>query len=286
MERLNGLPQEEGLESKQEVIQKLNILGAKLLDLAVTHTSVWKRSIFEVPQDQIQELHDAIKDSPIGDMFENLKGFKQKEGSDIPYGWEKVDLAFGNPTGVSLLVEKLGPYSQDNYHSTSFSIIFFYGNQGNDYTLKASLVNSVQEGYEDDGFVVEPHNDWALSSTSFQPELYETGYERSDSKRVEDVSLDQLKEFYSLFKGITNATQVKEKTILEQMGEMKMVNQDTGETFYFNPSRQKYVSKDGIIIDEAESPLAKLPSEGPLKLVAQYLIEPFEEGEENPFLDK
>ncbi len=56
MERLNGLPQEEGIESEQELMQKLNLLGTKLLDSAVTHTSVWKRSIFEVSSDQIQEF--------------------------------------------------------------------------------------------------------------------------------------------------------------------------------------------------------------------------------------
>ncbi len=97
---------------------------------------------------------------------------------------------------------------------------------------------------------------------------------------------DQLRVFYFLFKEITNATQVKEKTIFEQMGGMKMVNQDTGETFYFDPTRQKYFSKAGLFIDEAETPLAKLPGKGPLKLIAQYSIESLEEGEENPFLNK
>ena len=219
MERLIKQGQQEERQF-QPLTQELNLLGIKLLDSAVIHTPNWKRSTFEIPKNETQEFYSEIKSSPIGFMLEELGGFRQKGGSNNPYDLDKIILNSESPTSVRLLVDK---DSADNFnYSTSFSIIFTYDNNGDNYSLNVSLINDVQEEGKNADTAIKSADNWSLLSSSFQPSIYETGYEGSDFKIVKGVSAEVLDIFHSVFKEKTIGTQVEETPLSEIISGFKL----------------------------------------------------------------
>ncbi len=279
MERLNrGSPSaEQGRKSKQEVIRELSELGSKLLEEGTQMTPSWKRSSFAIPQNQVSKFYNEVITSSFGDLFKNLKGYRQKEGSDKPYDFEEIGLTCEDPTAVTLQVEQTG-YAK--YTKTSFGIAFSYG-EG--YYLMAQLSNHVQRADEIGGVEIEPYDYWDLSSTSYQYSLTETGYEGSDLKQIDYITKNHFENFLNIFRE-NRGTQIKEHTIDERLSGLKMINNDTNEVFYYDPERKGYFNAEGKPMEEDEGPLANLPSNGALKVLSVYSMVPLVEGEINPFV--
>jgi hypothetical protein len=218
MERKNNTPLDVEQTRKQELFSNLAYLGNELLLDATVHTSVWKTTGVEIPNSNRQEVYQGIMDSPIGDLFKGLRGYRQKEGSDNPYAEEAFTLDYQNPSSISLSVIKYGPY-EEKYSRVEFDICFSYEGAGDDYNLHAKLSNSVQPPFrwEKEGLEVEPYNEWSLTSESYQYSMMETGYDGSDGKEIEDIKPQHLEVFLSLFTHNLKEFKVKEQSFKEQV---------------------------------------------------------------------
>lgn len=253
-------------EGSQEVIDgvlaKLDNLGNKLLEKSVRHTSVWKRSIFHTDPAKKDKIYEQVRSSALGTFFEDRKGYKVENRT-----YERIIMDTTNPTDITIVVAKFGPYPESKREYKEFGLIFNYEDiEGKNYHLDIKIYTGSDK----------------IFSVIYQPDNFETGYEGSDQKYF-DADYDTLKLLYDLFE--QNAiNQVKEKTVDEQMTRQKMINVDTGATFYYDPKRRDYFTKDGIPMDKDKKPLGKLGSKtAKLKVEATYDLEVLEEDEKNPF---
>jgi hypothetical protein len=247
----------------QQVFAKFDVLADRLLANSVKHNKVWQRSIFSIDSEKTEQVYGQFRSSSLGVLLEDREGFSDYRGPN------KIPMDTRNPVNIAITVEKFGPYPGVRYQYKELKLIFNYKDMNDqDYCMAVGLRTDHEE----------------IFSYIYQPHMFETGYDGSDHKRL-DVDYERLKFLYELLQQNTQGNQVKEKTLDEQLANQKMINEDTGATFYFDPNRRNYFSKDGVAMGDDKSPLGNLPPKHPaLKVMGAYGIQELEEGEQNPFI--
>lgn len=265
----DNINSQEGQGAIRDLYAKFDSLSERLLTDSIKLTSQWQRSAFVVDPLKTGQIYNLIKSSSLGASLVERDGYRfdQEVGK---YKNIKVDTT--NPIRVAITVEKFGPH-EDGSSGKEVKVAFVYLDLDNrDYYLNFFITLHAGDEISE------------ITSCIYQPDNFETGYEGEDFKHLE-ADPDSLKLLYEIVEQNTKGTQIKEKTVDEQLVAEKHINMDTGATFYYDPKRKNWFTKNGICIDDDKKPLEKLsPKNAQIKPLAVYNIEELSEEEKNPFV--
>lgn len=259
----------EGKSVADEFYGKLDALSESLLANSVKLTSVWQRSAFVLDSSKTSQIYELIKSSPLGISLGERDGYRFDE-EESKYKEIKIDVT--NPVKAVITVEKFGPY-EDGSSSKDVKLAFVYLDLDNrDYYLNFNIFLHAGSSISE------------ITSCIYQSDNFETGYEGEDFKHL-GADLDSLKLLYEIIEQNTKGTQIKEKNLDERLVMEKHINVDTGATFYYDPKRRNWFTKEGVCVDDDKKPLGKLPPKNAMfKVAAVYNIAPLEDEEKNPFV--
>ena len=241
-----------------KALSELSELAEQLLERAVQHTDIYRRSIFEVPREQLRELDQLLRASSLGQFLPPI-------GSELDHAPDDTAIRAvpEEPAGIVFCVEEYDHTGRGDEKWINLSIDV-------QYTHPPDLTSAVR-------ISLTPR--WeSIGKSLYFPDYAETGYEGHSGESTE-LTPTMAEEFTTVLEQFRGG-QFEEATFSEQLRAMRLINESTGEVFYYDTERGEYVSEAGQTISEDPDSDEDLGGMGPIRVGNRYRMVPRDPSEE------
>lgn len=192
-------------------MEKIGTLADKLLEPAVQHTEVFKRASYGVTPERLPDFHAQVMSSGFSDL---LRGHLDPD--------TRAYYSYGVPDSATIMINhfdhNMHKGVQSGYKQTEVEINMRYRSEDREFN---------------DLRLILPTDHPRASGFVYSSEYSETGYE-GHSWKSKSMGVRDLKDFYDVVENFATLPLI-EKSFSEQMAEIKLVNEQTGQELFYSP---------------------------------------------------